>query len=440
MNYAEALKYIDGYTDYEKLPMPHDPAFYDLRRVELLMSQMGEPHLGTATVHITGTKGKGSTAAMTASVLDACGYRTGLYTSPHLLTIRERFRVNGKMISEAEFAAIVTGLKPLVERINADAVYGELTTFEILTAIAFAFFKEKGVDFQVLEVGMGGTYDATNIVPHPDVCVITPVSLDHTEVLGDTLGKIAAEKGGIIKQGCTVVLSPQEGEAAGVIEGICRRKDAALIRVGDDIKWRPLGFDEDGQSLQVEGRRGGYNLRIPLLGDHQLINAAAAVAVLEVLGEKGFNISPQAMAEGLSTMRWEGRFQVLGKRPFLVVDGAHNPDSARRLVANLRRYLRFRRAVLVIGVSGDKDVDGIVAEFAPNFHSVIVTRSRHPRSLETGRLKDSFRRLGVEAVEAGGVPGALTLAEGMAGEDDLILATGSLFVVAEAIEAAGEFM
>jgi len=246
MDYKQALDYIDSYTDYEKIPMPHDPAFYDLRRVHLLLGRLGDPHLGAKTVHIGGTKGKGSTAAMVASALSKAGYRTGLYTSPHLTTLRERFRVDGEMITETELVSTVDRLKPEVEAVNAEARYGELTTFELLTALAFVFFQEKEAAFQVLEVGLGGTYDATNIV-QPEVCAITSISLDHTDVLGDTLSQIAAEKAGIIKPGVTVVMAPQEDEAARVIVRACSQKGVALVRVGSDITWRGLGSDGERQ-------------------------------------------------------------------------------------------------------------------------------------------------------------------------------------------------
>src|SRR4030043_2399878 len=214
MDYKQAEDYILSFTDYEKMPgIAYTAANYDLRRMEKLLQPLGNPHLGTKTVHIAGTKGKGSTAAMIAKVLTTAGYKTGLFTSPHLHTLRERIRINDTMISEADFAALVTKLKPIVEKINNESVYGELTKFEILTAVVFAYFKDSQVDFQVLEVGLGGRLDATNVAK-ADVCVITSLSLDHTEILGDTVAKIAAEKAGIIKPGCIVVSAPQVDEAA----------------------------------------------------------------------------------------------------------------------------------------------------------------------------------------------------------------------------------
>jgi len=433
MDYKQTLDYIDGYTDYEKIPMPHDPAFYDLRRVRLLLGRLGDPHLGAEAVHIGGTKGKGSTAVMVASALTKAGYTTGLYTSPHLTTLRERFRVDGEMITEDELVSIVEKLKPEVEAVNAEARYGELTTFELLTALAFAFFKAKGVAFQVLEVGLGGTYDATNII-QPDVCAITSISLDHTDVLGDTLAQIAAEKAGIIKPGATMVMAPQEDEAAQVIARVCREKGVELVRVGEDITWHGLGNDGERQSLEVKGRLNSYRLTIPLLGRYQMDNAAVAVAILEVLVEQGHHINRDDIVAGLGGVVWEGRFQVLRRAPLLVVDGAHNPDSARKLRHALLEYFHFQRAILIIGVSGDKDIDGIVSELTTLFDQVVVTRSAHPRSMALKQMAAAFKGHGVEVHQATDVPAALSLALSLADEKDLVCATGSLFVVAEAIE------
>ncbi len=435
MDYQQALDYIFSYTDYEKVPMPHDPAFYDLRRVEELLARLGNPHLGARSVHIAGTNGKGSTAAMIASALTASGYITGLYTSPHLHTWRERIRVNGELISEGELAALVERLKPEVEAVNQKATYGQLTTFELLTALGFAHFKLKGVDFQVLEVGLGGKFDATNVI-NPEVCIITSISFDHTEVLGSSLAEIAAEKAGIIKPGGVVVTAPQPDEAGKVIEETCRSYGIELVRVGSDVTWQGLSSNLNRQLLQVKGRLGSYELSIPLLGDYQLGNAATAVAALEVLAGKGFNISKDGIISGLAQVGWPGRFQILSHHPLLIVDGAHNPDSARRLKQSLEQYFDFDRAILVIGVSSDKDIAGIVSELAPLFSKVIITRSRHPRAMALPPILAEFRRHGVEAQAVETVSEALSPALALAGARDLICVTGSLFVVAEAIEQA----
>jgi dihydrofolate synthase/folylpolyglutamate synthase len=344
-------------------------------------------------------------------------------------------RVGGELISEEEFVALVARLKPEVEAVNRKATYGQLTTFELLTALGFAFFKLKEAKFQVLEVGMGGTFDATNVIT-PEVCIITSISLDHTEVLGNSLPEVAGEKAGIIKSGSIVVTSPQPDEVARVIKETCLNRGAELIRVGSDVTWQSLGFDSDRQSLQVKGRLNSYKLSIPLLGQYQLENAAVAVAALEVLAEKGFKISKGSIVDGLAKVSWPGRLQILSRHPLLVVDGAHNPASAQKLKQSLEEYFDFDRAILVIGVSCDKDIAGIVSELAPLFNKVVVTRSRHPRAMAPPPIVAEFARHGTEVEVAEDVSTALTLALGMAKARDLVCVAGSLFVVGEAIEQA----
>jgi len=434
-SYQQALDYLYSFIDYETMHVPRSAVNYDLRRVEELLFRLGNPHLAAKSVHIAGTNGKGSIAAMVTAALTASGYTTGLYTSPHLNELRERFRVNDELITEEELVALVAKLKPEVEVVNQKATYGELTTFELLTALGLAHFKLKGVDFQVLEVGLGGRLDATNVI-QPEVCIITPISFDHTEVLGGSLTELASEKAGIIKPGSMVVTSPQPDEVAQVIEKTCLNCDAGLVRVGSDVVWQSLGFDSKRQLLQVKGKLGSYELSIPLLGHYQLENAATAVAALEVLAGKGFNISRDSIVNGLAQVSWPGRFQILSHRPLLVVDGAHNPDSARKLKQSLVEYFDFDRAILVMGASSDKDVAGIISELAPLFDKVIVTRSRHPRAMAPEQLIAVFRRCGVEVQAVGAVPEALSLALSMAGGRDLVCVSGSLFVVAEAIEQA----
>ncbi|MFC1908127.1 bifunctional folylpolyglutamate synthase/dihydrofolate synthase [Chloroflexota bacterium] len=436
MDYQQAVDYIFSYTDYEKEPMPHDPAFYDLRRVEELLARFGNPHLGARTVHIAGTNGKGSTAAMVASVLTASGYTTGLYTSPHLHTWRERIKVNGELISEVELVSLVERLKPEFEMVNRKATYGQLTTFELLTVLGFAYFSLKEVDFQVLEVGLGGKFDATNVI-QPEICVITSISFDHRDVLGNSLAEIATEKVGIIKPGCVVVTSPQHNEVTRIIEETCVDYGVELIRVGVDVVWQELGFVSNQQVLQVKGKSENYKLSIPLLGYYQLENVATAVAALEVLAGKGFNISKDSITRGLAQVRWPGRFQILSHHPLILVDGAHNPDSARRLKQSIERYFKtdsHDQAILVIGASFDKDIGGVVSELFSLFDKVIATSSRHPRAMASLPIVAEFRKHGIEAQAVDNVPAALSLALAVAGDKDFICVAGSLFVIAEAIE------
>ena len=429
MNYQEALSYILSFTDYEKLPaFLYTAANFDLRRMAELLQRVGNPHLTSPAIHLAGTKGKGSTAAMIASALSAAGYRTGLYTSPHLHTFRERFTIDGEMIAEEEFSALTERLQPEIDEVNRRHNYGELTTFEILTALAFAFFREQRVDFQVLEVGLGGRLDATNVVT-PRLSVITSISLDHAAVLGDSLAKIAREKAGIIKPGALVVSAPQPSEAEVVIEEVCRHNRAGLIAVGRGVTWKKLTSDLAGQSFEVKGKAGSYQLTIPLLGGHQLENAATAVAALEALG-----IGHDDIARGLAQVRWPGRLEVLRREPLFLVDGAHNADSARRLREAIGEYLSFDRLILIAGASSDKDIAGIVGELAPLSSLIIVTRSRHPRALAPALLLDELERQGAKGEMAESVSSAVERALAIAKPGDLICATGSLFVAAEARE------
>jgi dihydrofolate synthase / folylpolyglutamate synthase len=385
-------------------------------------------------VHITGTKGKGSTAAMLASVLTAAGYKTGLYTSPHLLTFRERIRIGSKLISEAELADITGRLQPVIDEVNRRAPYGKITTFEILTALGFIYFFGKKADGQVLEVGLGGTYDATNVIKNPEVCVITSISYDHTEVLGNTLALIAGEKSGIIKPGCTVVSAPQPEEAAEVIRRICLEHKAKLIEVGKEVQWREAYFDITHQEAVVSGKLNDYEISIPLLGEHQLINAATAIAALEVLQERGFNIAKGNIVQGLAGVNWPGRFQIIGDHPLVILDGAHNPDSALKLRQTIEQYCGPKKIMLVIGASSDKDIAGIAAGLAPVVEKTIVTRAHNPRAMAVERIAAEFNKYDIVSELASDVRTALKRAVYLAGANGIVCATGSLFVVAEALE------
>lgn len=432
MDYKEAVNYIFGHTNYEMVPrVPHETGGYDLRRLFELLEQVGNPHLQAKSLHIAGTNGKGSTSAMLASSLIAAGYTTGLYTSPHLVTMRERIMVNDEMISETEVAKILEDMRPEIEAVDKRATYGKLTVFEILTALGFVFFAAKKCQFQVMEVGMGGRFDATNVI-QPEVCLLTSISYDHMEVLGSTLTQIAGEKCGIIKPGCVVISQPQTEEVEKVIEKTCLDKGAKLLIIGKDIHYKGLRYDLVHQELEVQGRLGSYLLSIPLLGQYQQPNAATAVAALEVLIEKGYQLSKDNILQGLARVKFPGRMEIFAQKPFIVVDGGHNPEAARNLREALARYFHPHRSILVIGVSSDKDVAGIVQELAAAFNRVIVTRADNPRSTPPEILAKEFTQSGVEVQIAEDIPRAIGSARQMASEQDLICITGSLFVVGEA--------
>lgn len=434
-SFQQALDYIYSFVDLERQPGPRTRQTWDLRRVKALLNRLGNPHLKAKTIHIAGSKGKGSVAAMTASVLTKAGYVTGLYTSPHLHVYNERIRVDDKMITDDETVALVAKLKPEIEAVNREGTYGRLTTFEVTTALGFTYFAQRNVDFQVIEVGLGGRLDATNVV-RPEVCVITSISLEHTDLLGKTLTAIATEKAGIIKKGSIVVTSPQTNEADDVFESVCIKQRAKLIKVGHDVTYKGLKYNDKQQSLIVNGRLDKYELTIPLLGQYQLDNAATAVAALEVLTEKGNRIPHESIVEGMKQVKWEGRLQVLNRRPLVVVDGAHNPDSVHKLKEALKQYFKSNKAVLVIGLSSDKALSDIVAELAPVFQKVVITRSTHPRAMATTAIAAEFRKYGIEAEQTNDISIAMPMALKLAGAKDMVCVTGSLFVVAGAIEQA----
>jgi dihydrofolate synthase/folylpolyglutamate synthase len=389
LNYSQAQEYLNSFTNYEQIPgISYAQPGYSLRHVEELLKRMGDPQLAARTIHIAGTKGKGSVAAMIAQVLSSSGYKTGLYTSPHFHTLRERITINGNLISEVEFAAAMTEVKPFVESMKQDTSFRQLTYFEALTALAFAYFRKKRVDFQVLEVGLGGRLDATNVVAKPAVCVITPISLDHIQILGNTLEEIARDK---------------------------------------------RGGDLHHQSLVIESKTGRYQVSIPLLGDFQLENAAAAVGALEILGSQGFAIAAGNIAQGLTQVKWPGRFQIVQQQPTVVIDGAHNVASMKRLVNNIKAYFPQKRIFLVFGTSCDKDITGIVNELVSLSPQVIVTRTAHSRAAPLSTLAAEFSKRAIEPEIRETISEAISRALSLADRTDIICVTGSLFVVAEAL-------
>jgi len=437
--YQQALDYIYGFIDYETMRQPRSAGHFDLRRMDELLEWLGNPHLKARTVHIAGTKGKGSVAAMIASALTTAGYKTGLYTSPHLTDLRERFRIDGEFIPEEAIIELTDRLKPEIIAVNRKATYGKLTTFEVLTALGFSYFAAEGVDFQVVEVGLGGRLDATNVVK-PEVCVITTIGLDHIDVLGDSPVQIAAEKAGIIKPGAVVISSPQTDKVLEVIAETCRKNGVELVVIGRSVGCRRLGFKADRQLIEVQGRLALYSIASPLLGYYQLENTAAAAAALEGLADRGFGITRDDIIKGLENVSWPGRFQVLGEKPLIIADGAHNPAAISQLKRSLVGYIggennkSFAKSILVIGVSADKDIGAMAAELAAGFDVVIATHSRHPRAMDAAPVAAEFEkyRLGTFTTET--VAEALKKAFSIAEEDDFICITGSLFVVGEAIQ------
>jgi dihydrofolate synthase/folylpolyglutamate synthase len=421
MTYQESLAFLYSFVDYGATrQVRYSPATFDLSRTRVLLDLLGNPQDRYPVVHVAGTKGKGSVSALCAAALTTSGQRTGLYTSPHLLDFRERIRINGDYIPEAEVSAVCERLRELASQVPG------VTTFELTTALAFEYFARQRVEVAVIEVGLGGRLDATNCVT-PRVSVITSLSYDHMDFLGPTLAHIATEKAGILKPGVAVVSAPQPPEALAVVETIAAERRAPLTLVGRDWFYRVTGRSLDGQTVVISP--GGLTLDLPLLGPHQAENAAVAVAALRA---SGLAVSDDAIRSGFRAVRWPGRFEILGREPLVIVDSAHNRDSAEKLAATLDQYLPERRVILIFGASVDKDVQGMLEVLARRAGTVICTQAVHPRAIEPEHLAAEAARLGGGPTESvAPVAAALERALQLAGPGDMILATGSLFVVAE---------
>ncbi len=423
--YQEALDYLYSFVDYSLTRSFHyTPEKFNLGRMVAFLQLLGDPHQKYPSIHIAGTKGKGSTAAMIASSLSAAGHRVGFYTSPHLQEYTERIQVSGQPIPSEELTALVEEVKPFVAQIQ------QLTTFEITTAIAFLYFARQNVDIAVLEVGLGGRLDATNVIT-PLVSVITSLSMDHMAVLGDTLPKIAFEKAGIIKPERPVVVAPQREDARQVLEKVAQERHSPLVEVGREYGYAPLSHSLDGQTFQV-WKKGGepLELSLPLLGLHQVENAVTAYAALQAAKEQGVRVTDADICEGLRAVTWPGRFEVLRRDPPVIVDSAHNRDSARRLREALDDYLPGQPVVLIFGASEDKDLEGIFSELMPRVSRLVATQSIHPRAMDASRLVALAEQHGCPAEAVIPVEQAITAALQLAGKDAAVVATGSLFIAA----------
>ena len=441
MQYGEAIANVLSLFDSERARVdgPRQKIIYNLERMEAFLERIGNPHRRVPAVHIAGTKGKGSTAALCDAAFHAAGLSTGFYSSPHLHTFRERMQRDCQPISEEEFAGLVEDIWPLRSADGNDVV----TLFEFLTAMAFHCFDQAAADVQTVEVGLGGRLDATNVVD-ADVCAITSVSMDHAKILGDTIGEIAADKAGIIKPGSIPVIAPQRPEALASILEACNRVDVKPILIGRDVTWEsrpsvPSGgrSERPYQSLTVHGLLGSYNLDIPLLGDYQMENAATAVTAVESISRvQGFNISAETVAKGFRSVSWPCRMELLARDPLVIADGAHNDYSVDKLLESLPHYFDYDRLLVIAGFSRDKNVDAMVDSLAPAADLAIATQARHPRALGIEELSEMLRERGAATSAAPAPREALELARGEAGPRDLILATGSLFLAAEVREAA----
>ena len=431
--YAKALRFLGSLNDFERLRIVrYNSQNFDLDRMRTLLRRLGSPQDEFKSVHIAGTKGKGSTCAMIASMLEACGYKVGLYTSPHLVDVRERIQINGEMVSQAEFARLVKLVEPIVERMKPRPTY-----FDVMTAIAFKHFAEEQVDIAVVETGLGGRLDSTNVLK-PEVTGITNISKDHMAQLGSTVARIAEEKAGIFKPGIPAISVQQDREAEIVLRRTAEKNGTILEVTGQQIE-----FSYRFESSRMQGPHNRVclttpnskfeHLAVPLLGEHQAINCGLALSVIDRLKGRGFNIVDAKAMEGLAKTSVPGRMEILSQTPRVVADGAHNAASLDAMLRAIGQHIPYDSMVIIFGCCADKDVPGMLERIAAGADKVIFTRVNNIRSAEPSELAARYvEQYGKMAQVAQTLQDALDIANRAVTKEDLICITGSFYLVGEA--------
>jgi dihydrofolate synthase/folylpolyglutamate synthase len=460
MTYPEVIQYLESFINYEKIPTWPYKQSLKLERIKGFLTLLGNPQDSLKCIHVAGTKGKGSSCAFVAYVLKAAGFKVGLYTSPHLSDFRERIRILDArypvhstqyskdfegMISKEKLASLVKRLKPLIEKYNQISKYGSLSFFEAYTSLAFVYFKEEKIDFAVLETGLGGRLDATNVV-NPLVCAITSISYDHTHKLGKTLREITKEKAGIIKsqkslsqwqagkvkrQKLIVISAPQKRQAMEVINSRCKNQNVKLYVIGRD-----LSYEGNSEDFKISGIFAEYpDLKIRLLGRHQLINATVAVGIIEALRFYAMSVDINSIRKGLFHTIWPGRCEVVNRNPLIVLDGAQNISSSRVLKEAIRENFKYKKLILILGISKDKDIIGICRQLSPLADELILTQANNPRAASVDfieqAIKQQIPRYKNRITKTLEVKEAKTRGLSLAKAQDLVLVCGSLFVVGE---------
>lgn len=423
MNYDEAMDYIKSTAKFG--------SNLGLERTEKILELLGNPHKKLKCIHVAGTNGKGSTTAMIADILKESGYKVGMYTSPYILEFEERIQINGKNIPKDDLSKLITEVADAVNRVYALG-YDHPTEFEIITCAAFLYYYREKVDYAVMEVGLGGRLDSTNVLV-PLVSVITSISYDHMHILGNTLSEIAYEKAGIIKNGVPVVVYPQEAEAFDVIERVCRERNAPLIKVPQNcvIHADTGSFNIPYQNISITTEIEKYDVELSLLGKHQLLNCATAVHAVEVLVKMGAIISKGNILNALKKVKWIGRMEILRNEPLVVIDGAHNIDGITRLKESVESYFKYNKLVLIIGILADKQVENMIRMIAPMAWKVITVAPHSERAESALRLKEIVARYNNNVEYAQEYSTAYQKGMEYCNADDMLLVCGSLYMIGD---------
>jgi len=425
-NYKSALDYLYSFVDYSLTRnLRYSAEKFNLDRMNLLMGLLKNPQNKYPTIHVTGTKGKGSICAMLSSVLIAAGYQTGLYTSPHLHEYTERIQVNGMKIKKIELVNLINEIERHVSSING------LTTFEITTAVAFLYFVKKKVDIAIIEVGLGGRLDATNIV-RPLISIISTISKDHEKILGNTLKKIAEEKAGIIKENIPVIIAPQKPRIYTVLENRAKQKNAPIFRTDKLLKIKYITHDLDHQTFSIVDKKTNQSADIAtsLLGKHQAINSLSAFTALKYLNKCGFIIPYEKIVEGIKNAKWPGRFEIISKKPVIVLDSAHNIDSISKLSQTTKEYFPRKKIILLFGASEDKNIRGMLSVLLPMSEKIIFSKSTHPRAMDPEKISALCNAYQNKISVIMPAERALEKAISLWNDHSIIVVTGSIFMVA----------
>lgn len=431
MTYQETIQYLESFYNYERMTSP-DLNFFNLERIENLVRVFGIPQTNYATIHITGTKGKGSVSHILSHILSEEGYRVGLYTSPHISDLRERIKINNHNIEKYELVTLVKELKAEMRDVKKSL---KPSFFEIITLLAFNYFSLKKVDFAIFEVGMGGRLDATNVLM-PLACGITSISYDHTRELGGNLIDIAKEKSEIIKPGAECISAPQDKDVMKVIGDKCIREGIRLYVVGRDITYRSNSYSDKEEIFDVKGLVHEYkNLKLPVLGEHQLANCTLAIGLAEILMSANYHVSEHSVYNGIKKASVPARCEVINRDPLVILDTAHNKASAHALKNTVMRNFKTKKIILILALSKDKDIKGICDELSPIAHKIVLTKADTKRAMRPDHIKEFFKYKDV--VISKNIKEAYKISKDVSNAGDVIVITGSFFLAGKARKLFG---